>query len=101
MRQRPAIRIKSVLYLLQKRKCATTKGCEQTPKMSWAQPALCEYKYIHDRQRAVFSRPISWVSEYVLERRAVCMTISTKTGGLPQQESRPPVGLSTQDKQAD
>ena len=41
------------------------------------------------------------ISEYVLERRAVCMTISTKTGGLPQQESRPPVGLSTQDKQAD
>ena len=107
MRQRPAIRIKSVLYLLQKRKCATTKGCEQTPKMSWAQPALCEYKYIHDRQRAVFSRPIvtevtAVISEYVLERRALCMNISTKTGGLPQKESRPPaVGLSTQDKQAD
>ena len=38
MRQRPAIRIKSALYLLQKRKCVTTKCHEQTPKMSWAQP---------------------------------------------------------------
>ena len=60
----------------------------------------------HDRQRAVSCRPLASevtavMSEHVLERRAVCMTISTKTGGLPQQESRPPVGLSTQDKQAD
>ena len=58
------------------------------------------------RQGALFSHPIATevtevFSEHVLERRTVCMTISTKTGGLPQQESRPPVGLSTQDKQAD